>query len=159
MRTLLAILLVWAGFIAYSNADILEDSVLTPEIRTITLNSFSAEENRAVFDVEVYNPNAFKLPVRELYGDIHLNQYDVADVEASSKKSLAAHSTQIYTVPINVDLDSLMNAAAGVMIQGSAKYSFKGYMMTPVGEMPILEEGELTAEQILAFLNATLPAQ
>ena len=159
MRTLLAILLVWAGFIAYSNADILEDSVLTPEIRTITLNSFSAEENSAVFDVEVYNPNAFKLPVRELYGDIHLNQYDVADVEASSKKSLAAHSTQIYTVPINVDLDSLMNAAAGVMIQGSAKYSFKGYMMTPVGEMPISEEGELSAEQILAFLNAMLPAQ
>ena len=159
MRKLLAILFVSVSFIAYSNADILEDSVLTPEIRTITLNSFSAEENRAVFDVEVYNPNAFKLPVRELYGDIHLNQYDVADVEASSKKSLAAHSTQIYTVPINVDLDSLMNAAAGVMIQGSAKYSFKGYMMTPVGEMPILEEGELTAEQILAFLNATLPAQ
>ncbi|HHA19635.1 MAG: hypothetical protein DRQ39_04980 [Gammaproteobacteria bacterium] len=159
MKKLLAILLVSVSFIAYSYADILNDSILTPEIRNITLNSFSAEDNRAVFDVEVYNPNAFKLPVRKLHGRIHLNQYNVADIEATSNNSLAAQATQMFTVPVEIDPDALMNAATGVMIQGQAKYSFKGYMMTPIGEMPITEEGELTTEQILALLSTTLPGQ
>jgi LEA14-like dessication related protein len=160
MSKLLAIFLMSISIIVSSNADILEDSVLTPEIRSIKLNSFSAEENHAVFDVEVYNPNAFKLPVRELYGDIHLNQYNIADIEASSKQSLGAHATQMFTVPVEVNPDALMNAAAAVMIQGLAKYSFKGYVMTPVGEMPITQAGELNTEQVIELLHATtLPAQ
>lgn len=159
MRKLLAILLVSMSFITCSNADILKDSILIPEIRNITLNSFSADENRAVFDVEVYNPNPFKLPVRELYGNINLNQYNVADIEATSNNSLKAHGTQMFTVPVKVDPDALMNAAAGVMMQGRAKYIFKGYMMTPVGEIPVTQEGELTAEQIIVLIQATLPAQ
>ena len=159
MNKLLAILLVSISFITVSNADILSDSILTPEIRNITLHSFSAKENRAVFDIEVYNPNAFKLPVRELYGDIHINEYNVADVEATSKKSLGAYATQMFTVPIEVDPTELMNAVVGIMMQRQAKYSFNGYMMTPVGEMPITQEGELSSEQINAFLNATLPTQ
>ena len=73
-------------------------SMLTPQIQDIMLISFSAEKQNAVFEVDVYNPNDFKIPVRELSGEVFLNKYLVSKLEASSKKSLAALSTQTFNV-------------------------------------------------------------
>ena len=131
-------------------------SMLTPQIQDIRLISFSAEKQNAVFEVDVYNPNEFKIPVREMSGEVFLNKERVSTLEASSKKSLAALSTQIFTVPITVDTDATVESANNIMLTGIAKYEFNGYMMTPVGEIPINKAGQLTAEQILVFIQAIL---
>lgn len=144
----------------YCHADAFDySSMKYPEIRDIKLVSFSAEQETAIFDVSVYNPNTYKLPVRELSGEIYLNKQHVSTLDATSKKSLAPLATQVFTVPIKVNSDALMTAANDVMLTGTAAYRFKGYMMTPVGELPISESGQLTAEQILTFLRATLFTQ
>jgi LEA14-like dessication related protein len=134
------------------------ESMQYPQIQNIKLISFSAEKETAVFEVQVYNPNDFKVPVRELSGDIYLNEQHVSNLEANSKKSLAPLSTQTFTVPIVVNSDAVMTSANDIMLTGVAEYRFKGYMMTPVGELPITESGQLTTDQILAFLQATLLA-
>lgn len=159
MKKLFTLLLVSISFIGLSYADIFSEAIQMPEVKNIQLKSFSPEENSAVFVVDVYNPNAFKLPVREIYGDMHLNDHHVADVEANSKRSLAAHATETFTVPIEAMPNGLVNAATSILTIGVAKYSFKGNMMTPVGEIPLLEEGELTTEQIMALLQAALSVQ
>ncbi len=140
----------------YSNAELLPDSVMSPEVVDIKLKSFTAEENRAVLDVTLYNPNDFKLPIREVYGDIYLNENAIANFEALSKKSLGAHETQIFTVPVTANPDELVNASTSVMMTGEANYRFKGYMMSPVGEIPVEHEGQLTREQMLSFFQAVI---
>lgn len=61
-------------------------SMQTPQIQLIKLISFSAEKQQAVFEVDVYNPNDFKIPVRELSGEIFLNKERVSTLKANSKK-------------------------------------------------------------------------
>ena len=131
-------------------------SMQTPKIQLIKLISFSAEKQQAVFEVDVYNPNDFKIPVRELSGEIFLNKERVSTLKANSKKSLAALSSRIFTVPITVDTDATIESANNIMLTGIAEYEFSGYMMTPDGEIPINKSGQLSAEQSLVFLQAIL---
>lgn len=154
MRKLFTIVFIVLNFMTYSNAEVLPDSVLPPEVVNIELKSFTAEENRAIFDISLYNPNDFKIPVREVYGDIYLNEKTIANIEALSKKSLGAYDTQIFTVPVLVKPDELLNASTNVMMTGLANYRFKGYMMSPVGEIPVEHEGQLTKEQLISLLQA-----
>jgi LEA14-like dessication related protein len=156
MKKLFVIAFLVLNFITYSHADIFPDSVLSPQVVSIKLKSFSAEENRAILDVTLYNPNDFKLPVREMYGDIYLNDNAIANIEALGKKSLGAHEAQIFTVPVTVKPDELNNASNNVLMSGVASYRFKGYMMSPVGEIPVEHQGQLTREQILAFFQAVI---
>lgn len=139
-----------------SQAELIPDSVLAPEIVNIQLKSFTAEENRAVLDVTLYNPNDFKLPIREMYGDIYLNEKMIAYIEALGKKSLGAHETQLFTVPVIVNPDELINASTSVMMMGVANYRFKGYMMSPIGETPVEHQDQLTRAQILSFFQAVM---
>ncbi len=127
-----------------------------PQIKRIQLVSFSVKNHSAIFDVDVYNPNEFKLPVRELSGKIHLNKQHVADLEATSKASLAALSTQTFKVPISVKPKAIISATNQTLLSGQAHYHFKGYMMTPVGELPIAFQGMLGSQQIVLLLNTIL---
>jgi LEA14-like dessication related protein len=156
MKKLFVIAFLVLNFITYSHAEVFPDSVLSPEVVNIKLKSFTAEENSAVLDVTLYNPNDFKLPVREMYGDIYLNENAIANIEALGKKSLGAHETQIFTVPVTVNPDELTNASSNVMMSGLANYRFKGYMMSPVGEIPVEHQGQLTREQMLTFFQAVI---
>tara|TARA_R110002050_G_scaffold1244_4_gene8697 strand:- start:130151 stop:130639 length:489 start_codon:yes stop_codon:yes gene_type:complete len=156
MKKLFAIAFIVLNFITYSNADLLPDSVLPPEIVDIKLKSFKAEDSRAVLDVTLHNPNDFKLPIREAYGDIYLNDSAIANIEALGKKSLGPRETQVFTVPVTVKPDELVNASTNVMMSGVANYRFKGYMMSPVGEMPVEHQGQLTREQMLSFFQAVM---
>ena len=160
MTKTITILLFFLSLLPFSSANAIDmDAIQTPQIRMIKLISFSLEQESAVFEVDVYNPNEFKLPVRELTGSVHLNNLLVATLEASSKKSLAALSTQTFTVPIKVMTDATVQSANAVMLTGIADYEFSGYMMTPVGEIPLSKSGRLTSEQVLTFLYATLFSQ
>ncbi|MFT6909555.1 MAG: LEA14-like dessication related protein [Oleiphilaceae bacterium] len=156
MKKLFVIAFLVLNFITYSHADVFPDSVVSPEVVNIKLKSFTAEKNRAVLDVTLYNPNDFKLPVREMYGNIYLNENAIANIEAIGKKSLGAHETQIFTVPVTVQPDELNNASSNVMMSGVANYHFKGYVMSPVGEIPVEHQGQLTREQMLAFFQAVI---
>lgn len=156
MKILLAIAFVIMNLSTFSNANIFPEDILPPEVVNIQLKSFSAKENSAVFDVTLFNPNHFKLPLREVYGDLYLNDNVIANIEALSKKSLAAHASQIFTVPIIIKPEQLANASTNVIVSGVANYRFKGYMMTPVGELPIEHKAHLTNQQILTFVQTIL---
>lgn len=156
MKKLFIIAFILLNFMAYSHAQVLPDSVISPEVVNIELKSFTAEDNTAVLDVTLYNPNDFKLPIREMYGDIYLNENAIANIEALGKKSLGAYETRIFTVPVTVQPDELTNASSNVMLSGVANYRFKGYMMSPVGEIPVEHEGQLTTEQIFSFFQAVI---
>ncbi len=156
MKKLLTTAFIIMNFFTFSQAELLTDKILPPDVINIKLTSFDTEKNRAVFDVSLYNPNNFKLPVREAYGDIYLNESTIASIEALSKQSLAAHDTQVFTVPVIIKPDQLSEASNSVMLTGAAHYRFKGQMMTPVGELPVEYEDYMTKQQILHFFQAIL---
>lgn len=57
-------------------------SMQTPRTHNITLISFSAEKQQAIFKIDVCNPNDFKIPVRQLTGGVFLNKERVSTREA-----------------------------------------------------------------------------
>ncbi|MDF1589347.1 MAG: LEA type 2 family protein [Gammaproteobacteria bacterium] len=154
MRKLIPFLLLVSSFIG--QAGVLDHTIITPEIHGITLKQVSSKLDNAVFEVDVYNPNPFKLPVRTLSGDIFLQNTRVAQLSASSNKSLAAKSTQGFTVPVSVNIDNLFGVIQQIIMSGTAEYRFQGYMMTPIGELPIEQQGTLSDEQVLLLLQTIM---
>jgi len=135
-------------------ASMVQELMQAPQVKGVQLKSFSAKDKSIVFDVDLYNPNSFALPISGLSGDMMLNQLEVGSIEAESDQNLAALSTQTVTVPIALDTNALIEAAQSVLTKRQANYNFNGGVKTPVGKIPFSKSGELSAQEILStFLH------
>ncbi len=105
-----------------------------------------------VFDVGLFNPNAFTLPVDGFHGGIRLNGLDIGKFSAKTETSLAAQKTQVITLPITLDAEAFGRAARSVLEKRQALYNFRGGVDTSVGQVPFSKEGELSVQDIIASL-------
>lgn len=151
MKKLLTILFLSFSLIG-CNSGLVNQLVDAPEIKGIQLKSFSIKDKSVVFDVDLYNPNPFPLPVSALNGAFKLNQFDVGSIAAETDKSLAAHATQTVTLPIALDTDALVDAAQSVFTKQQANYNFSGGIQTPAGQLPFAKQGELSVTDVIKAL-------
>ena len=121
-----------------------------PQVKGVQLKSFSAKDKSVVFDVDLYNPNSFTLPISGLSGDMVLNQLTIGSLEAESDQNLAALSTQTVSVPIALDTNALIEAAKSMLTNRQANYKFNGGVKTPVGKIPFSKSGELSVTEIIS---------
>ncbi|MCF6202168.1 MAG: LEA type 2 family protein [Methylococcaceae bacterium] len=122
----------------------------SPEVKGVELAAFSVKNKQAIFKIALYNPNAFSLPISGMTGDIVLNQMIIGSIDAESEQSLAAHSTQLVTLPIMLNVDDLVKAAKSVLNRGEAEYTFNGSVMTSVGQIPFSKEGNLSIQDLIS---------
>jgi LEA14-like dessication related protein len=151
MKKLLAVLLMSITLLGCSSS-MLQDLMQAPQVKSVALKSFSAKDKTVIFDVALYNPNSFMLPISGLSGDMMLNQLKIGSLEAESDQNLAALSTQTVTVPIALDTNALIEAAQSVFTQRQANYNFNGGVKTPVGKIPFSKSGELSVTEIISTL-------
>lgn len=151
MKKLLATLLV-SLLLSACNSSMIQELMQAPEVKSVALKSFSAKDKSIIFDVDLYNPNAFTLPISGLSGDIMLNQLAIGSLEAESDQNLAAHSTQTVSVPISLDTNALIDAAKDVLISRQAQYNFNGGVKTPVGKVPFSKSGDLSIQDVISSL-------
>lgn len=148
MKKILTVLLV--SIILSGCSSMVKELMQAPQVKSVQLKSFSASEKSVVFDVDLYNPNSFTLPISGLSGDMMLNQLVIGSLEAESDQNLAAHSTQTVTVPIALDTNALLKAAQSVLTSRQAQYNFNGGVKTPVGKVPFSKSGELSVQEIIS---------
>ena len=129
--------------------DLIKAFVDTPQVKGIELKSFSVKDKQALFEVALYNPNAFSLPISGVSGDIVLNQMTIGSIDAGSDQSLAAHATQVVAVPIMLDPDLLVKAAKSVLNLRQAEYTFNGGIMTSMGQIPFSKKGDLSVQDLI----------
>lgn len=129
--------------------DLIKAFVDTPQVKGIALKSFSVEDKQALFEVALYNPNAFSLPISGVTGDIILNQMAIGSIDAGSDQILAAHATQLVAVPIMLDPDLLVKAAKSVLNLRQAQYTFNGGIMTSMGQIPFSKKGDLSVQDLI----------
>ncbi len=151
MKKLFTIILISLSLVA-CNSELIKQLVEAPQVRGIQLKSFSIENKQAVFDVQLYNPNPFSLPISELNGDFKLNQLLIGSIAAESQQSLAANATQTVSFPISLDPNALIAAAKNVLSTQKANYNFNGGVTTPVGTLPLSTKGELSVQDMLSAL-------
>ncbi len=147
---------IWVALLALllpaCQSSLVKKLVQAPEVKSITLQSFSIQDKRMVFDVGLFNPNAFALPIDALDGAVQLNGLSIGRFSAKSKQRLAAKQTQTITLPITLDAEALGRAAREVLKQGKASYVLDGGAKTSVGKVPFRKEGELSAQDVLSAL-------
>jgi len=132
------------------SSSLLKSFVQTPQLKDVRLNSFSASDKQASFDVDIYNPNLFDIPVTTLDGDIKLNQVPVGHIAATNpSNTLKSQETQTITIPIELDTTDFMGIAKSALFQGGIKYQFIGTVGTSIGPIPIIKEGELSAKDLM----------
>jgi len=147
------ILVVLLGFVLTGcQSGLMKKLVEAPEVRSIQLKSFSAQDKTVVFDVALFNPNVFSLPIDGFNGDIRLNDLDIGKFAAKTKQSLAAKEVQTITLPITLDAEAFGRAARTVFSEGKAAYNFSGGVDTSVGKVPFAQDGELSIQEIIATL-------
>ncbi|MFK8068161.1 MAG: LEA type 2 family protein [Gammaproteobacteria bacterium] len=151
MKKLLAIILVSLSLMG-CNSEMIQQFVEAPQVKNIQLKSFSAQDKSVVFEVDLFNPNPFTLPLSGLSGEMSLNEFAIGSLDASSDQSLAANTTQTVTVPVQLDQNALLEAAKSVFTKRQANYNFNGGVKTSVGKIPFSKSGELSVQEILSSL-------
>lgn len=131
---------------------LMQQFVDAPEVKGVSLKSFSAKKKTAVFELDLYNPNAFALSISGLSGDIELNQLPIGSIEIDSEQSIAGHETQKILLPIKLDAKAFIDSAKSVLKQGQAEYSLKGDVDTAVGLIPFSTKGDLSLQDIVFSL-------
>jgi LEA14-like dessication related protein len=150
MKKIFTLLLLSLSLVSCN--DIVKEFVSAPEVKSIRLADFSAAEKKVIFDVDVYNPNAFTLPLSGFSGNFKLNNLTVGTIEAASDQKLAAYETQTISLPIGLDTDALTDAAKSVFTQQQALYSFDGGVNTSIGKVPFSKSGKLSVQEIISGL-------
>ena len=150
MKKIIILLLLSLSLVGCN--EIVKEFVSAPEVKGIRLADFSIAEKKVVFDVDLYNPNPFTLPMSGFSGDFKLNNLSIGSVEASSDQKLVAHGTQTITLPISLDTSALIEAAKSVFTQRQANYHFNGGVDTSVGKIPFSKSGELSVQDIISQL-------
>lgn len=131
---------------------LVKEFIAAPEIKAIRLASFSIADKQVIFNIDLYNPNAFSLPISGLSGDFKLNNLTIGTVNASSEQTLAAYTTQTIKLPIHFDANALLDATKSVLTQRQALYRFNGNIATSIGSVPISQAGELSVQEIISGL-------
>ena len=144
------LLLVLSISLVGCGSGIIKAFVDTPQVKGVELKSFSAKNKQAVFEVALYNPNNFSLPISGMNGDIVLNQLTIGSLDAESDQHLAALSTQLVTLPILLNTDALVKAVKSVLNQRQAQYTFNGGLMTSVGKIPFSKKGDLSMKDLIS---------
>jgi hypothetical protein len=76
----------------------------------------------------------------------------IGSIDAETDQSLAAHSTQLVTLPIMLNADDLIKAAKSVLNRRKAEYTFNGGFMTSVGQIPFSKKGSLSMRDLISAL-------
>ena len=134
------------------NFSYINELVAIPEIKNIQLSHFSVQDRKAIFNVSLYNPNPFPLPISAIAGDIALNSLTIGSLEAKSDQNLTAYGTQDITLPLSLNPDALLDAAQSVLLQGKASYTFNGDVQTSIGRVPFTKEGVLSAKEVMGSM-------
>ncbi len=151
MKKILIMLLMTIGLLGCSS-EMIQQFVDAPQVKNVQLKSFSAENKSVVFEVDLFNPNAFPLPLSGLSGAMSLNDHAIGSLSASSDQSLAANATQTVTVPVQLDANAFLEAAKTVLTQRQAKYNFNGGVNTSIGKVPFSTSGDLSIKEIISTL-------
>jgi len=126
--------------------------VKTPEIKAVQLQSFSMQDKRITFDVSLFNPNPFTLPIDGLGGIVALNGLDIGSISAKTNTKLAANTTQVVSMPISLDTEALGRAARSVLTKQTAEYQLQGKVDTSMGKVPFSKKGNLSVSDIISAL-------
>jgi len=125
-----------------------------PEVKRIELKSFSMKDQQAVFEVLLYNPNSFSVPITKMMGDIVLNEIAIGNIDIESDIALESHATQKVSVPIMLNSKALIKAAKKVFKLRQAQYTFNGGVMTSAGELKFSTKGDLSMKELIStFFN------
>lgn len=151
MKKIITIILLSLSLLGCS-AEMIQKFVEAPQVKNVQLKSFSAKDKTVVFEVDLFNPNPFTLPLSGLSGSMSLNGLAIGSLEASSDQSLASQATQTLTVPVQLDTDALLEAAKSVFTKRQAKYNFSGGVETSVGQIPFSTSGDLSVQEIISSL-------
>ena len=122
----------------------------TPEVKGVELKSFSAKNKQAVFEIALYNPNNFSLPISGMNGDIVLNKLTIGSIDAENDQHLAALTIQSVTLPVVLNADALVKAVKSVLNLRQAQYTFNGGLMTSVGKIPFSKKGDLSMKDLIS---------
>lgn len=129
---------------------LLKQFIETPKIKSIGLKSFSASRQTAEFEIALYNPNTFSIPLSGINGKIKINGLNIGSVDVKNTHSLAAHSTQKITLPLQLDHRALLPALKRIFSRHRASYDLKGQVHTSLGSIPFTKQDELTVEQLIS---------
>jgi len=154
MKSVIWMVLLSLG-LAGCQSGLMKKVVKAPEVKSIQLKQFSIQDKSMVFDVGLFNPNAFALPIDSADGMVRLNGVDIGRFAVQRKQKLEAKKVGMLTLPITLDAKALGKAVRSVFEQGKASYYFQGGVDTGIVKVPFSQEGKLSVQDIFAAMMSS----
>ena len=127
-----------------SSCAVLQGVIEKPTVRVEEVNyhSVSLKQGRLDSRMQIFNPNRFSLPVRELTYSLRLNDRELVNSKLTFDKSIPGNGSIEIQVPININYALLLNGISSIFQRGNVKFQLAGQIDLGLVKVPFSKTGE-----------------
>jgi LEA14-like dessication related protein len=114
----------------------------TVQVQQVQYRNISLEEGRLDSKMRLYNPNSFKIPLREVRYTLHLNDRSILTSKLAFDKTIPANGSVDIQVPIQFRYRDVLNGLASILQQRRIRFQISGDIDFGVIVIPFSKTGE-----------------
>ncbi|NQY99813.1 MAG: LEA type 2 family protein [Bdellovibrionales bacterium] len=117
------------------------------KLHGIELQKIDFQNVDLVFEVEVQNPNDFKLSMKGLNYVVEMNGDKVATQDLNTPVEVGAQQSSIVKLPLKLDYAQIFGSIGGFLKAKESTYTIKGSAQFGVLSLPFSESGEIRIDK------------
>jgi len=121
----------------------------------VKINKVSKGEIEINAEIQVKNPNNYKVKIKKIEADVLLNGRKITKLDLNKKVVLAKYSDDVQTFLVKTDLSNILSAAPALLLGGGVNLKMQGYIKGKVflfsKKVPIEVEKNVSSKDLEIF--------
>lgn len=125
------------------------------EVKSVGVNKVSKSNIEINADIQVKNPNNYKVKIKKIEADVLLNNKKITTLNLNKKVVLRKNSDDVQTFLIQTELSNILSAAPSLLLGGGITLKIQGYIKGKVffisKKVPVDVERKISADDLDLF--------
>jgi len=125
------------------------------DVKSVNINKVSKSNIEINADIQVKNPNNYKVKIKKIEADVFLNDKNITTLNLNRKVVLQKKSDDVQAFLIQTELSKLLSLAPALLMGGGINLKMKGYIKGKVflisKKVPVEVEKKVSAKDFDIF--------
>ncbi len=125
------------------------------DVKSVNINKVSKSDIEINADIQVKNPNNYKVKIKKIEADVFLNDKNITSLNLNKKVVLQKKSDDVQAFLIKTELSKLLSLAPALLMGGGINLKMKGYIKGKVflfsKKVPVEVEKKVSAKDFDIF--------
>jgi len=142
--TILSLLFIILGFSVLSSCKVAD--IQSPEVRVTDsrFHSVSLSYGRLDNQLQISNPNIFKLPIKSVSYTLFLNDKEFIAGTTQHSLKIPAGGSQMVELPLDIQYEKLLKGLGSIFRNKAIRFQLKGEIDFGLIKVPYRKTGEFT---------------